>query len=214
MRPLTYALLIFLIAGQGVYAADKYPSDPNELLRTKSCPIVKDPNELRDLLQSRWDAVIIIQKKKDIDEKVKVEQIYKIVSPLFDFPLMAKLTLGRTNWPKLSPPQREKFTRLFTSRLRSSYLEKMKFYMNEKAIYKPVLQKKKTIIYVPMQLITKDSKIVILYKLRKADKFWKIYDVEIQGVSILLTYRSQFDDILRRGTVKGLLSQLEKPPDD
>ncbi len=214
MRRLTCALLIFLIAGQGVYAANKYPSDPNELLRTKSCPIVKDPNELRDLLQSRWDAVIIIQKKKDISEKVKVEQIKKIVSPLFDFPLMAKLTLGRTNWPKLSPPQREKFTRLFTSRLRSSYLEKMKFYMNEKALYKPVLQKKKTIIFVPMQLITKDSEIAILYQLRKADKFWKIYDVEIQGVSILLTYRSQFNDILRRGTVKDLLSQLEKPPDD
>ncbi|MHC4112506.1 MAG: Tgt2/MlaC family protein [Planctomycetota bacterium] len=214
MRLLTYALLIFLIAGQGVYAADKYPSDPNKLLRTKSCPIVKDPNELRDLLQSRWDAVIIILKKKNINEKVKEEQIYKIVSPLFDFPLMAKLTLGRTNWPRLSPPQREKFTRLFTSRLRYSYLEKIKFYRNEKALYKPVQQKKKTIIYVPMQLINKDSKITILYKFRKADKFWKIYDVEIQGVSILLTYRSQFDDILRRGTVKNLLSQLEKPPDD
>ena len=214
MRRLTYALLIFLIAGLGVYAANKYPSDPNELLRTKSFPIVKDPNELRDLLQSRWDAVIIIQKKKDIDEKVKVEQIYKIVSPLFDFPLMAKLTLGRTNWPKLIPPQREKFTRLFTSRLRSSYLEKMKFYTNDKALYKPVQQKKKTIIYVPMQLITKDSEITILYKLRKADKYWKIYDLEIQGVSILMTYRSQFDDILRQGTVKDLLSQMEKPPDD
>jgi len=214
MRRLTYALIIFLIAGQGVYAADKYPSDPNELLRTKSCPIVKDPNELRDLLQSRWDAVIIIQKKKDIDEKVKVEQIYKIVSPLFDFPLMAKLTLGRTNWPRLSPPQREKFTRLFTARLRSSYLEKMKFYKNEKALYKPVQQKKKTVIYVPMQLITKDSEITILYKLRKADKYWKIYDLEIQGVSILMTYRSQFDDILHQGTVKDFLSQLEKPPDD
>jgi phospholipid transport system substrate-binding protein len=65
-----------------------------------------------------------------------------------------------------------------------------------------------------MKLINKDSEITILYKLRKADKFWKIYDVEIQGVSILLTYRSQFDDILRRGTVKDLLSRLEKPPDD
>jgi phospholipid transport system substrate-binding protein len=214
MRRLTYALLFFLIAGLGVYAADKYPSDPNELLRIKSSPIVKDPNELRDLLQSRWDAVIIILKNKDIDKKVKEEQIYKVVSPLFDFPLMAKLTLGRTNWPKLSPPQREKFTRLFTQRLRSSYLEKMKFYTNDKALYKPVQQKKKTVIYVPMQLITKDSEITILYKLRKADKYWKIYDLEIQGVSILMTYRSQFDDILRQGTVKDFLSQLEKPPDD
>jgi phospholipid transport system substrate-binding protein len=214
MRRLTYALLIFLIAGQTAYGANKYPSDPNELLRIKSYPIVKDPNELRYLLQSRWDAVITILKNKDIEEKVKVEQIYKIVSPLFDFPLIGKLTLGRTNWPKLSPSQREKFTSLFTKRLRNSYLEKVKLYKYEKAFYKPVQQKNKTIVYVPMQLITKDSEIVILYKLRKTDKFWKIYDVEIQGVSILLTYRSQFDDILRRGTVKDLLSQLEKPPDD
>jgi len=214
MRRLTYALLFFLIAGLGVYAANKYPSDPNELLRIKSYPIVKDPNELRDLLQSRWDAVIIILKNKDIDKKVKEEQIYKIVSPLFDFPLMAKLTLGRKNWPKFSVPQREKFTRLFTQRLRGSYLDKVKLYTYEKALYKSILQKKKTVIFVPMQLITKDSEITILYKLRKADKYWKIYDVEIQGVSILMTYRSQFDDILRRGTVKDLLSQLEKPPNN
>jgi phospholipid transport system substrate-binding protein len=213
MRCLTYALLIFLIAGQGVYAANKYSSDPNELLRTKLFPVVKDPNELRDLLQSRCDAVIIILKKKELDEKVKEEQVYKIVCPLFDFPLMAKLTLGRKNWPKFRPPQQEKFTQLFTQRLKSSYLEKVKLYTDEKALYKPIQQKKETVIYVPMQLTTKDSEITILYKLRKADKYWKIYDVEIQGVSILLTYRSQFDDILRRSTVEDLLSQLEKPPD-
>ena len=214
MRYLIFTLLIFLITGPRVFAANKYPSDPNVLLRTKSFPVIKDPNELRDLLQSRWDAVIITLKKTDIDEKVKEKQIYKIVSPLFDFPLMAKLTLGRKNWPKLSPPQREKFTRLFTSRLKTSYLDKVKLYTDEKGLYKPIQQKKETIIYVPMQLITKDEDIAILYKLRKEDKFWKIYDVEIQGISILRTYRSQFDDILRRGTVKDLLSQLEKPPNE
>lgn len=214
MRYLIPILLIFISAGQEVFAANKYPSDPNVLLRAKSFPVVKDPNDLRDLLQSRWEAVIITLKKTDIDDKVKEKQIYKIVSPLFDFPLMAKLTLGRKNWPKLSPPQREKFIRLFTSRLRSSYLDKVKLYTDEKGMYKPIQQKKKTIIYVPMQLVTKDEDIAILYKLRKEDKFWKIYDVEIQGISILRTYRSQFDDILRRGTVEDLLSQLEKPPNE
>jgi phospholipid transport system substrate-binding protein len=214
MKSLSYVLLIFLIAGLGIYAADKYPNDPNELLRSKLYPIVKDPNELSDLLQSRWDAAITILQKKDIDEKVKIEQIYKIVSPLFDFPLMAKLTLGRKNWPKLTPPQREKFTRLFTKRLKSSYLENVKLYKNEKASFKPISQKKKNIIYIPMQLKSKEKETAILYKLRKGDKYWRIYDVEIQGVSILLTYRSQFDDILRRGTVNKLLSQLEKPSKD
>jgi phospholipid transport system substrate-binding protein len=65
-----------------------------------------------------------------------------------------------------------------------------------------------------MELISKDKKVTITHKLRKVDKRWKIYDVDIQGVSILLTYRSQFDDILRKGTVEDLLSRLEKPPSE
>ena len=81
-----------------------------------------------------------------------------------------------------------------------------------------------------MELVSKGEKVSILYKLCKAEyrinvkvgeecqeklvKRWKVYDVEIEGISLLRTYRSQFDDILRQGTVKDLLSQLEKPPDD
>jgi len=193
MRSLWCAFLVLLIAGQGVHADDKDPNDPNELLRTK------------------WNAVISVLQRKDIDEKAKEKQVSKIVSPIFDFPLMAKLALGRKHWPKLTAPQREKFTRLFVERLKTSYREKVALYTNERVSFKPAVQKKK-IVYIPMELISKDRKIVMLYKLRKVDKRWKIYDVEIQGVSILLTYRSQFDDILRSGTVEDLLSRLEKPP--
>jgi len=219
MRSLWCALLVLLVAGQCANACDKgpgskdpnYPDDPNELVRT------------------RWDAVIFVLQNNDIDPNVKAERINKIVSPMFDFPLMAKLALGRKHWPKLTVPQRKKFTQLFTERLRSSYREKVTLYTDEKASFKPAVQKKKkTTIYIPMELISKGKKIAIVYKLRKVDerrkvkadegwkikvdKRWKVYDVEIQGVSILLTYRSQFDDILRKGTVEDILSRLEKPP--
>jgi len=195
MRSLWCALLVFLVAGQVVNADDKDPNDPN------------DPNEL---VRTKWDAVISVLQNKDIDQKAKEREINKIVSPIFDFPLMAKLALGRKHWPKLTPPQREKFTRLFVERFKASYREKITLYTDEKVLFKPAVQKKTT-IYIPMELISKEKRVAILYKLHKADKGWKIYDVEIQGVSILLTYRSQFDDILRRGTVKDLLSRLEKP---
>ena len=229
MKSIWCALLVVLVAGQGVDAGDRDPNDPNELLRAKSGAVVEDPNDPNELLLSKWDAVVkdpndpneLVRAKwdavvkvlqaKDLDKKVKERLISKIVSPMFDFPLMAKLVLGRRHWPKLTTPQREKFTRLFTERLRTSYLEKIKLYTDEKASLKPAVQKKTT-IYIPMQLLSKDKKIAILYKLRKVDKRWKIYDVEIQGVSILLTYRSQFDDILRRDTVTDLLSRLEKRP--
>ncbi len=186
-------LLVLLVASQGVNADDKYPNDPNELLRVK------------------WDAIIKVLQTEDIDQKVKEEVIDKIITPIFDFTLMGKLALGRTHWPKLTGPQREKFIQLFAKRLKDSYREKISLYTDEKALLSPAIRKKK-VIFIPMQLISKDKNINVLYKLRKVDKRWKIYDVEIQGVSIILTYRSQFNDILRKGTIKDILLQLEKPP--
>ena len=193
MRSLWYVLLVFLVAGQVANAADKDPNDPNELLRTK------------------FDAVISILQNKDIDQKAKERQISEIVVPIFDFPLMAKLSLGRKHWPKLTTPQREKFTEFFVERLKASYREKIMLYTEEKVVFKPTVQKKKT-THIPVELVSEDKRVAILYKLRKVDERWKIYDVEIEGVSIILTYRSQFDDILRSGTVEDLLSRLEKPP--
>jgi len=201
MRSLWWALLISLLAGQVVNGDDKdpnYPNDPNELVRTK------------------WNAAISVLRAKDMDQKAKEKKISKIVTPIFDFPLMAKLALGRSHWPKFTDQQREKFTRLFIERLKTSYREKLTLYTDEKVSFKPAVRNKnnKSTICIPAELTSKDKTIVIAHRLRKVDKRWKIYDVEIQGVSILLTYRSQFDDILRKGTVEDLLSRLEKSATD
>ena len=196
MKSLCGILLIVLIACQGVHAGTK---DPNE------------PNDPALLMRAKWDIVITILRNKELNQETRENKINQIVNSIFDFPLMAKLALGREHWPKLSPAQREKFTQLFIERLKTSYREKIALYTGEKVEFKPAVRKK-DLIQIPMELISKDKKVTIIHKLRKADKLWKIYDVDIQGVSILLTYRSQFDDILRRGTVEDLLSRLEKPP--
>ncbi len=213
---LVCAGLLFLVASQVVNADNEDPNDLNEPNKPTDPNIPNDPNDPNDpeeFLRYKWDAVVLILQNKDIDQKDKEKQISKIVTPMFDFPLMAKLALGRKHWPKFTPPQREKFTRLFTERLERSYSEKIALYKDETVLFKPKVQKKKT-IYIPSELRYQDKKVALLYKLRKVAKRWKIYDVEIQGVSILLTYRSQFDEILSRGTVKDLLSRLEKPQND
>ncbi len=171
-----------------------YPNDPNELLRTK------------------WDAIFSVLRNKDVDQKEKEKKINKIVTPIFDFPLMAKLALGRKHWPELNAAQQEKFTTLFVERLKTSYREKISLYTDEKIQLKQAEVKSKTVCNIPMELVSKDKKVNILHKLHKVDKHWKVYDVEIQGVSILLTYRSQFDDILQKGTVADLLARLEDSP--
>ncbi|MGB2863599.1 MAG: ABC transporter substrate-binding protein [Sedimentisphaerales bacterium] len=199
MKSLWSIILVVLIACQCVNADSKDPNDPNY------------PNDPRELLRVKWDAVITVLKNKEIDHDAREKKINKIVNSIFDFPLMAKLALGRKHWPKLTPPQREKFTRLFIEMLRTSYREKITLYTDENVQFKPAV-KNKSVVFIPVELKSKDKKVAILYKLRKVGKRWKVYDVEIQGISILLTYRSQFDDILSRGTVEDLLSRLEKRP--
>ena len=176
------------------------------------CGQVNEPNDPAVLVRSKWDQVIKILRNKEMEKKAKAEKIAAIASPIFDFPLIAKLSLGRKHWPKLTQSQRETFTKLFIEHLKNSYSEKIAMYTDEQVVFKDAVRKKKNTAEVPVEMISRQKRIAIVHKLRKADKHWRIYDVEIDGVSILLTYRSQFDDILSRGTVEDLLSGLKKPP--
>lgn len=209
-------------AGQAASAAKEGNKDANEADESwwkKWDASVKDPNNPNELLSVKWGSVLKVLQAKELEQKTREQVLDRIVSPIFDFPLMGQLALGRTHWPKLNAAQREKFIQLFVTRLKALYLEKTIFYTDQKITLKPGVQKK-NLIQIPMVVLSEGKEISILYKLRKGDGQgkskaafpWRIYDVEIEGVSILLTYRSQFDDILRQGTVQDLLSQLEKTP--
>jgi phospholipid transport system substrate-binding protein len=170
-----------------------------------------DPNDPVEMLRKKWDSIVPVLDNEDLTREEKKEKINGIVNPIFDFGLMSKLALGRKNWLRLKPSQREEFTRLFMERLKESYGEKISLYTGQKAVFKPA-EKKKNVVRIPMELVSETEKVDLLYKLRSAEGCWRIYDVEIQGVSVLLTYRSQFNDILGSGTIEDLLSRLEEPP--
>jgi len=227
---LWYGILVLLVSGHSVYADQKYlncankppeaksnsgvkdTNDPNEQWWSRWDAVIKNPSDANELLEAKCRAVVKVLRHKEFDEKLKEKITDKIMSPVFDFPLMTKLALGRENWLKLTEQQRNKFTKLFAERLKSSYLEKITLYKDEKVSFIPAKHQRRDAVHIPMVLISNDKEVAILYKLYKMNECWKIYDVEIEGISILLTYRSQFDDILRRGSVKDLFDQLEKPP--
>lgn len=192
MRSLLYAVLSLLILNQTVLADDKSVAE--------------------ETLKSKLEAVIAVLQKKELELEAKKKEIVEIVTPIFDFSLMAKLTLGRKYWPGLAKEKQERFTELFVKRLKESYLEKLtrSTYTDEKIIYNSPLEVKNK-IHIPTYLISKDNKISMLYKLYKSHQNWKIYDIEIEGVSIITTYRSQFDQVLSKGTIDDLLKKLEEP---
>ena len=187
MKTLSCALLSLLIVCQSAIA------------ETKAYP--------EELLKKNLAAVFVILQKKDRDQEAKNNAVIDIVNRMFDFSLMAKLTLGKKYWPGLTPEQKESFTQLFIKRLRSSYLDRLTLYTDEKVLYEPSIEVKQK-IHLPTYLVSQDKKISILYKFYNADSGWKIYDLEIQGVSIIQSYRSQFHEILSTGTFDDLLTKL------
>jgi len=207
MKKLGCLIFFSLIISQGVNAEAK---DPNELLRAKWETPIKDANNPNEVLQVKWNAVIKVLRSEDIDPNTKADIIDKIVCPIFNFEVMSKLSLGKANWSKLTPAQSKEFSRLFMLLLKKTYREKILLYKDEKGIVGSAIQKGKT-VHIPMEIISSGKKITILYKLHRPEKKWLIYDVEIQGVSIILTYRSQFTDILSHGTFEDVIANLKKP---
>jgi len=174
--------------------------------------LANDKRDAEETVKSKLDAVFAVLQKKDLDQQARKNEINEIVTPMFDFGLMAKLSLGRKHWPKLPREKKEKFTQLYIELLKTSYLEKLVLYTDEKVIFEPPAQVKKK-VHIPTQLVSKDRKTSILYKLYKPADDWKVYDLEIQGVSIIRSYRSQFGEILQSGTIDDLLLKMEKPAD-
>jgi phospholipid transport system substrate-binding protein len=167
-----------------------------------------DSQSVLQLLIKNQDAVLAVVRQADLSDEEKNKKIEEIVTPMFDFPLMAKLTLGKKYWPDLSKEQKDRFTQLFIERMRSSYLGRLTSYKDEKIIYEsPVPVDNK--IQIPSYLVSESNKISILYKFYQSEIDWRIYDLEIEGVSIIRSYRAQFYQILQNGSFEDLLKKME-----
>ena len=189
MRALLYAVFSLLILSQTVIGADKIAPE--------------------EVLKSTLDRVFEVLQKEDLEQQAKDKAVVEIITPMFDFARMAKLSLGKKHWPGLTKENKDRFTELFVKRLRQSYLDKLTTYTDEEIIYEPPVEVKKK-IHISTRLISKGKEISMLYKFYNSNNSWKIYDVEIQGVSIIRSYRSQFNEILQRGTIDDLLDKMEK----
>ena len=172
--------------------------------------LADDKSDAQDIVKRKLASVFAVLQKNDLDQQAKKQEIDTIVSPMFDFKLMAKLTLGKKHWPGLPREKKERFTALYIELLKTSYLDKLALYTDEKVIFEPPAQVKKK-VHVPTQLVSKDRKTSILYKLYKPGDDWKVYDLEIQGVSIIRSNRSQFSETLKAGTIDDLLLKMERP---
>jgi len=179
------------------------------LILLSSPVIADDKSEVDGYIRGKLDEVMKLLQDKNLKKPERNEKILEIITDAFDFPLMAKLSLGKKHWMALKKEDRSRFTNLFIERLKASYMEKFDLYSDEEIVYRPPVQVRNK-VHMLTELVSGTDKISMQYKLYKAKKGWRVYDMELEGVSLITTYRSQFKEVLHGGTIDDLFAKLEK----
>ena len=150
--------------------------------------------------------------KGDASIKQRRENLRKAVYERFSFEKMSQLSLGKY-WKDRSDAEKIEFIELFGRLLEETYISKIEGYTNEKVEYlKEVITDKKA--QVNTRIITEKIEIPIDYRLyQEKDGSWMVYDLIIEGVSLVGNYRSQFDEILQKNNYKKLIEELKKKID-
>jgi phospholipid transport system substrate-binding protein len=147
---------------------------------------------------------------KEQSREAKLADIRKIINEIFDYQELSERTLGR-DWKKFNPQQQTEFTDLFSKLLEDVYADRILAYTHEKIDFGKVTDLRENQVEVESYIITTDNKKVpLFYRMLLKDGTWRVYDVVIEGVSMIKNYRGQFRDMLTNKTPEDLLQTLRE----
>jgi phospholipid transport system substrate-binding protein len=141
------------------------------------------------------------------------ERIRSITKPMFDFDLIAKRATGRYHWENsFTPQQRQEFTDLFAQFLGNTYLSRISG--DDKGLTVEYLDqdidKARKRARVKTRVPSSEGDITVDYSMRITDDQWKIYDVYVEGVSLVQNYQTQFRDLFEKESAKQVIDRLKR----
>jgi phospholipid transport system substrate-binding protein len=147
---------------------------------------------------------------KELAKEEQIEKIRYIINTVFNYTELSKRTLGR-QWRNFSPEQQAEFKQLFGKLLESSYADRVLAYTSEKIEFGKEIELRKNKVEVESAIITADNKsIPVNYRMISKEGQWQVYDVIIEGISLVQNYRSQFREILAKKSPEDLLATLRE----
>ncbi len=168
-------------------------------------------NDVKSQMDSKIHKALSILKNKQESTEQKAKKIFKIFDEVFDYRLMARLSLGRRAWMNISDEQRKKYVENFIKLLKESFIEKLKLYNDQKIQIDNFLKTRRSRAILKTSIIDKKDKTEVDYKFyRSRKRGWIIYDVIVAGVSIIQSYRQQFSDLLQNGSFDNFLKDMQK----
>src|SRR5688572_30506408 len=163
-------------------------------------------------LRARIEEVVKVLEEPQLKSEAKARErrtaVRGIAEEIFDFNETAKRSLGR-HWQARTPAERKEFVELFANLLERSYLSKIELYNGEKISYlgDTVDGDQAT---VRTKIVTRQgTEVPVDYKMFRQGDRWLVYDVVIEGVSLIANYRTQFNKIIRTSSYQELVRKMK-----
>lgn len=173
-------------------------------------------DKIHSTIQTNIDATLEILRtmpKQDSSQyETDIQQatnaIFTLFDPVFDYILMAKLALSQ-HYKSLTQEQIDAFHVSFINNLKKNFTDKLKLYSNQDIQVLDGESPKKNRYNLKTSIIANGKANSIVFKFYENQQDWKVYDVDILGISVIQTYRTQINDILEKSDFNTLLSRLQ-----
>jgi phospholipid transport system substrate-binding protein len=164
----------------------------------------------RETIQAQVNRVLDVLRNAGEAKPVKERKILSIVDEFFDYPELSKRTLAN-HWKAFTPEQQKEFTTLFGKLLANVYMDRIMQYSNEKVVFGKETKLSENTVEIQSEILTQSKSVPLNYRMISNNKGeWKVYDVVVEGVSLVMNYRSQFREILSSKPPENLLKTLRE----
>jgi len=176
-------------------------------------PVIQagDVEDINSMVKKKVAVIFDLLGKQDIEKNERNEKIVGELNEIMDFQLAAYLSLGK-HWKKISKKQKKEFVKIFQQYINNYIVEKIDLYTNQKIDIGDSKIVKKGRAELEIGILSGGETLQVNFKLRKnKKKEWRVYDVDIEGVSLITTFRSQFSGVLKNSSFEELLEKLKNP---
>jgi len=178
------------------------------LVAAESVSVAGEPTEHVRKTTDRIIAIVTDPGLKEADKaREKSRQIRSVVDERFDWEEMSRRTLAR-HWKERTQDEKNEFTDLFGKLLERTYLDKVEGYSGEKVLYMDEKVEGKYAMVAVKIVTQQETEVQVDYRLQKKGNEWLVYDISIEGVSLINNYRKQFNSIMTRSSFKDLMEKL------
>jgi phospholipid transport system substrate-binding protein len=186
------------------------------LLCCLALPAASRAGSPTEQVRATVDKVLTIVRSPNPKSKPQMDEqrakLIEVIYPRFDFPEMAKRSLG-PNWARRTPEEQREFVGIFAALMGRAYAENIESYTSQNVLYTRESEDQ-NYAQVDTKIVSDNQPpLTINYKLRRVDQEWKVYDLVIEDISVVNNYRSQFNRVIARSSFAELVRTMkEKQP--